>query len=167
MHSFLHHSVDEVFLVALKDDAEQEQASGFLVGGLAHPQSAHFVPDQEMSPCVHDYFGEDSWGSCLLDHSRVEDGDGLQSNREGLAECEELEVNLGELDVEFSEVLDVVSEHLLDEIRFYELVLKRVLVILQEVFVCVQSDLVFLDIGVDEDHALDLVVNAVPDEVVL
>lgn len=45
--------------------------------------------------------------------------------------------------------------------------LKSVLTIAKEIFKCVLPDFILFDVSVDENHAFNLIVNAVFDEVVL
>lgn len=71
------------------------------------------------------------------------------------------------MDVEFLKVLDVVSKHLIYEVGLNELMFESVFVVLEQALERVQSDLVLLDVGVNEHHTFYLVVDTVPDEVIL
>jgi hypothetical protein len=63
--------------------------------------------------------------------------------------------------------LDVLSKHLLHEVRFNKLMLQGMLIVLEQILIGVQSNLILLHISINKDHAFNLVVDAVPDEVVL
>ena len=76
MCSLLHHSIDEILLVALHNDAEKEEC-GVLVGG--HPSTAtslskqcDLVSNEEMPARVHDYLCEDRWGTVLAEECAVD-----------------------------------------------------------------------------------------------
>ena len=102
-----------------------------------------------MSPGVHNQLSKYPRRSLLLQKSRINDGDALQSNGESLSEGEELQINFGELNVEFFEVRDIFSEHLFHEVGLHKLVLEGVLVAFEETLEGVQTDLVLLHVGVD------------------
>lgn len=112
-------------------------------------QQCHFIPYQKVTSSIHDNFCEDIGCSLFVHECGVDNGDAFKSDRECLSEGQELQINLRELNVEFPEVLDVVSEQLLNEVRLYELMLQGVLTIAQQVFEGVLSYLVLLHIGVN------------------
>ena len=128
MDTFLDHHVDEVFFVALEYNGEEEQASCFLVGHASVLDQVHLTSDEEVASCIHEHFGVDL--RCVLfQHKRcVEERNRFQTQWITATERQELEVDLRELNVEFTEVTDVVKEDALTEVRFDELVFEGVLV---------------------------------------
>ena len=66
VYPLLHHGIDEVFLVALEDDAEEEEAGGLMVREFALLEHGHFIPDQEVAPSIHYQLREYSRCSLLL-----------------------------------------------------------------------------------------------------
>jgi hypothetical protein len=116
---------------------------------------------------VHKHLCIDLW-CVLFEHQRcVEDRDRLKSKREAAPESKELQINLRELNVEFTEVTDVVHEQSFAEVRLNKLVLQRVFVRSKQVLESVKSDLIFLDVRINQYHAFDAVVYTVAHEVKL
>ena len=119
-----------------------------------------------MASCVHNDLCEDGGSAFFLQECAVDETDGFESDGEGLAECEELEVYLRELDVELLEIRNIFREELLEEVRLDELSLQSVLRVTQQRLVSVQTDLILLHVGVYQHHRLNLVVYAVSNKVI-
>ena len=122
--SFLHHDVDQVLLIALEDNGEEEQSGGFLVPEAASSQVVKLLLDEEVPPGVHHQLSEHAWSLWLEHESCVDQRDALKADWVAPAEGQELQVYLGELDIELPEVRDVVLEQLVDEGAGQQLVLQ-------------------------------------------
>jgi len=167
MDAFLDHHVDEVFFIAFHDDSKEQQCRCLPVGHAAVLDEVHFASDQEVATSVHEHLGVDLWRICLEHETCVEHRNGLEAQRERATECQELEVDLAELNVEFPKVSDVVKEEALAEVRLDELILQRVFVRAKQILKRIQSDFVLLYIRINEDHAFYTVVDAMSDKVKL
>lgn len=127
MHTFLHHYVNHVLFVALQDDAEQQQCRLFFIRESSLPQQCHLVPYQEVPARIHHCLCENIRRSRPIQQRRIQNAYTFQSEWVGFPESEEFQVDFAKLDVEFTEVRYVLSEHFLEEVTFDELRLERVL----------------------------------------
>ena len=69
-----------------------------------------------MSARVHEHLSVDLWCIVLQHQRRVDQTDCLETERERTSKGEELKVDFAELDVELSEVSDVIKEDSLAEV---------------------------------------------------
>jgi hypothetical protein len=142
------HYEDQVLLVRLQDDSEEKQRGGLLVGDSSISKHVSLFVNKEISPCEHYELGEYLRCTLSLHENGVENGDSFQSEGEALTEREELNINLGILNIELAEVSDIVAHYLLKELGFKQLVFEGVLVGSAEELDAVKSDFVFLDVRV-------------------
>ena len=120
-----------------------------------------------MSPSIHQHLSEHLRCIGLQHESGVEERDRLKSDGETSAVSKERDVDLGELDIELPEVVDVVSKQSVTQVTLDQLILQSVLLGSENELKGVKSNLILLDIAIHEDKRLYPVVNAVADEVIL
>lgn len=76
-----------------------------------------------MSARIHKHLSVDLWCIVLQHQRSINQADCLKTKRERAPESKELKINLAELDIEFSEISDVIEENSLTEVTLDELVL--------------------------------------------
>ena len=112
----------------------------------------HFSSYQEASARVFQHLRVDLWRVALEYQSCVQNWDCLQTQREAATESQELQVNLGELDVELPEVSNVIEEESLTEVKLNKLVFEcfsckfELFMGSQQVLKCIQTDFVLHDV---------------------
>lgn len=102
-----------------------------------------------------------------LHEDGIEDRNSFQSEGEALTERKELNINLTVLNVKFTEVSDIVTNYLLKELGLKQLIFQSVFVRPAQELYGIESDLVLLDVGVEQHITFKLVVNTMAYEVVV
>lgn len=128
VNTFLDHHIDEILLIALQDNSKENQASCLSAcHGTCH-EHVGLISDHEVSSGIHEHLSEDLWRIKLVHQGRIEERDSLKSQWETSPVSQELNVDLGVVDVELSKVCDVLAEKLVTEVASSELILESVLV---------------------------------------